>query len=266
MADSFLDNVKELMILGVGDDDILIQIRRAAEAGEVISAYEREYIEDLVKEHLTKPEPEPQKPKPPAESEMESSMQKPDSVPAEPPKPESQKTVPDHISQVAESKTEQPETMTRTFADHRSGTASFQIIPQSGSFFQRYKFLIIGGAAAVAIILGIVMFAGMDTSDRSTVTSPINSADLENTLNLDESSYAQGDLASVYGTSTADAVSIEVTDQSNRVVWKDTSNVRSDGTYSNMFIVGGSDWIDQEYFITAMHDTEEVMLTFDFAN
>ncbi len=254
------------MMMGVGEDEVLIQIRRAAEAGEVISAYEREYIEELVKKHLAEPEPEPPKPEPQAEPKLESSPQQPESAVAESPKPELQKAAPDPAPPTTGAKPEPPAAATGTFADHPAGITSFQLIPQSGTFFQRYKFLIIGGAAAAAIILGIALSAGMDTVDRPAVPSPIDPADLENTLNLDGSSYARGDIVSLHGMSTADVVFITIEDQDRQIVWTDVSDVRRDGTYSNMFIAGGPEWNDQEYLITAVHDTEETALTFDFAN
>jgi hypothetical protein len=52
MTDSLLDDVKALLDKDFGDDRILKQICRACENNEVISNYERNYVEKLAEKHL----------------------------------------------------------------------------------------------------------------------------------------------------------------------------------------------------------------------
>ena len=59
MADTILDDVKELLLNEKGDAKILERIKRAAENDEVISVYERDYVNDLVEKYL-QPKYEPE--------------------------------------------------------------------------------------------------------------------------------------------------------------------------------------------------------------
>jgi len=54
MNDSLLDDVKALLDKDFGDDRILKQICRACENNEVISNYERNYVQKLAEKHLGK--------------------------------------------------------------------------------------------------------------------------------------------------------------------------------------------------------------------
>ena len=54
MTDSLLDDVKALLDKDFGDDRILKQICRACENNEVISNYERNYVQKLAEKHLGK--------------------------------------------------------------------------------------------------------------------------------------------------------------------------------------------------------------------
>ncbi len=60
MPDTILDDVNALLLMEKGDRRILEQIRRAAEHGEVISVYERNYVAKLKGEFIEKrPRPAP---------------------------------------------------------------------------------------------------------------------------------------------------------------------------------------------------------------
>jgi len=59
MVDAILDDVKELLLNEQGDAKILERIKRAAENDEVISVYERDYVNDLVEKYL-RPKYEPE--------------------------------------------------------------------------------------------------------------------------------------------------------------------------------------------------------------
>lgn len=56
MADLILDDVNELLLKKKGDQTVLKRIKRAVERGEVVSVYERSYVQGLVSKHL-RPEP-----------------------------------------------------------------------------------------------------------------------------------------------------------------------------------------------------------------
>ena len=54
MSDPLYDDVKELLENGAGDERILKQILRACENNEVISNYERSYVQKLAERYLGK--------------------------------------------------------------------------------------------------------------------------------------------------------------------------------------------------------------------
>ena len=71
MANTLADTVRALLLKGAGDRRLLQQILRAAERREAISRNEREYIEQLRREHLdrvpNRKRPAPARPAPPEE-------------------------------------------------------------------------------------------------------------------------------------------------------------------------------------------------------
>ena len=71
MTDSLLDDVTSLLEGDFGDDRILKQIARACKNNEVISNYERNYVQKLAEQYLTKKDEIPSL----IESEIESSIQ-----------------------------------------------------------------------------------------------------------------------------------------------------------------------------------------------
>ena len=71
MTDSLLDDVTSLLEGDFGDDRILKQIARACKNNEVISNYERNYVQKLAEQYLGKNDEIP----PSIESEIESSIQ-----------------------------------------------------------------------------------------------------------------------------------------------------------------------------------------------
>ena len=72
MTDSLLDDVTSLLEGDFGDDRILKQIARACKNNEVISNYERNYVQKLAEQYLGKKSEIPSS----TESEIESSTQK----------------------------------------------------------------------------------------------------------------------------------------------------------------------------------------------
>jgi hypothetical protein len=71
MTDSLLDNVTSLLEGDFGDDRILKQIARACKNNEVISNYERNYVQKLTEQYLSKKDEIPYS----IESRIESSIQ-----------------------------------------------------------------------------------------------------------------------------------------------------------------------------------------------
>ena len=71
VVDTILDDVKDLLLKEKGDLRVLERIKRAAENDEVISVYERNYVQELVEKYL-RPKSEPIEPtKEPVDSTQE---------------------------------------------------------------------------------------------------------------------------------------------------------------------------------------------------
>ena len=96
MNDILLDDVNSLLDGDFGDDRILKQIARACKNNEVISNYERNYVQKLAEQHLDK-KPEILPPK------------KPEITPTIIPDVEIPKIEPSTYSQTIQSSTFQPE-------------------------------------------------------------------------------------------------------------------------------------------------------------
>lgn len=278
MADSILDNIRELIIMEVGDVEILKRIRRAAEMNEAISFSEREYVGNLVKQHLAPPEPEPE-PGPPQPRTRRIAA-----TPAREPARKAATTrrtattrkvaaTRKGSSRRLTSRSTAATTRRRPASRRRAGAASARsetVLQQKTLGINRLYLIIIAGAVASAVISGVILSGSGPTGPQPVIPpNPINPPPAAggSELQADQISYARGDIISISGESDADSVSLSVVNSDGTPVWSDSSNVRADGTYTNMLIAGGSGWeAGGEYAIRSVHDGDEFILAFDFEN
>ena len=236
MVDTILDDVKELLKQDKGDPKLLERIKRAAEQDEVISVYERDYVENLVKKFL-RPQYD--------ESPKEPKIVKPESITETP-----------TISTIPESKFEKLSEKKPVFESKTNPKTT--------------KIMFGIGAAALAIIL----IAGVSLSGISDISSP-TSTPTTNTkptptsglsVESDASSYSLGDIISISGSSeNSGDVTLSIINGANQIIWQEEVSLKTDGTYSTLSIAGGPGWESGgEYTLKVTQGSVTEEINFDF--
>ncbi len=227
MSDDILDNVKKLLDAEVGDIKILEQIKRASENNEVISNYERNYVAKLSEQHLKPPEPEPE-----LEPEIETPVE----------------SIQEEIS-VEKEQMEKIEQVTPTQT----------IVELKPTYFRNKKFMMIGGGAALAIIILVAIGA-----------SGIENFGTGLNLEIDKSSYNSGDIISLSGnskTTLGSTISLFIENSDGEQIWSEDLKIKDNGTFSTLLIAGGTGWEGSgTYSIKAEHGSEQLEITFSFNN
>ena len=227
MNDSLLDDVKALLDKDFGDDRILKQICRACENNEVISNYERNYVQKLAEKYLGKR---------PEVIHTQSIEKKP--------------IIPDVV--IPETQSIQKK---QTFQQRTSDSNS-----------KNQKMIMgIAGVTLIIIIAVAVSFSG--TSDEiAKVDTPKNSIPVTLSIQSDLSSYNKKDLISISGTSnTSGTVNLSIENPKNELVWAEQVSLKSNGEYSTLSIAGGKGWESSgTYTIKVDNGRETTSVTFSF--
>ena len=226
MNDSLFDDVTALLDGDFGDDRILKQISRACKNNEVISNYERNYVQKLAEQYLGK---------------------KPDILPSE----NSTPTVPDVIMPKIELVTQ-----TQTFESKSSNNSNFNL--------KNSKLILgFGSIALIIVIAGAILLSSNTDSFPSNPTPEIKTTLLVQT---DSSSYDKKDLISINGMSqTSEAVNISIENQNNQLVWAEQIPVKNNNNYSTLAIAGGPGWENSGTYTVKVDNGSEVKsITFSF--
>ena len=226
MTDSLLDDVTSLLNGDFGDDRILKQISRACKNNEVISNYERNYVQKLAEQYLGK------KPEITNVTIPDDSMND-DSIP---------KIETSISSQILESQS--------------SSSSNFNLKNSK-------LFLGFGGVALIIIIAAAILLSNNTDSFSSNPESPLN---VTLSVNTDLNSYAKTDLISINGVSNnTKIVNLSIINQNNELVWAEQVSVKNDGRYSTLAIADGSGWeISGTYTLKVGNGSEIKSITFLF--
>ncbi len=231
MTDLLLDDVKALLDKGFGDDRILKQICRACENNEVISNYERNYVQKLAEKHLGK---------------------KPEFT--QTPRVEEKHVVADVV--MPEIKPTQQ-------------TQSFQTeVPRISYSKPKNKKIVfgIGSFALVIIVAAAIAFTGI-TDDANFGTST-NNTPVSLSIQTDLESYNKKDLISISGVSdTSGNVNLAIENQNNELVWAEQVSLKSDGRFSTLAIAGGQGWENSGTYTIKVNNGKETRSdTFSFTS
>ena len=222
-----LDDVNSLLDGDFGDDRILKQIARACKNNEVISNYERNYVQKLAEQYLGK---------------------KPENVPIE--KPETPlildvvipKIEPSTSSQILESQT-----------SRNSNSKKLKL------------FLGFAGIGLVAIIAAVLLVSSNTDSISSDSLPPIKielsvQSDLSSYSQTDLISINGVSVNSKI-------VNLSITNTNNELVWAEQVSVKNNGKYSTLAIAGGSGWENSgSYKIEVDNGSDIKSITFSFTS
>ncbi len=229
--DQLVDDIKELLDKERGDKRILEQILRACENNEVISNFERNYVQRLSEKHLGKKPAVEKKPPTPDVNLLE------------------EKPIPEEKPLIQESK------LIKTTK------------PKNQSLFIGIGV----AALAIVIIAAIAFSELPDTTTQiDTTPTESNISTGPFSLQTDLTSYSRGDIISISGTSDpslGNQISLTIQNQNNQLAWSENVNVKSDGRFSTLLIAGGEGWENSGTFtLEAKHGTESETITFSFRN
>ena len=229
MDESLFDDVNSLLDGDFGDDRILKQIHRACKNNEVISNYERNYVQKLAEQYLGK------KPKISSKVSENTTPKVPDVV-----MPTIQPTI-------------QPQTIEApTYKKSNFNVKNSKPI------------LAFGGIAVVIIIAAIVLLANDDSFSPKTPTDN----KITFSVNSDLSSYSENDLISINGISeNSSIVNLSIENQNDELVWAEQTSVKSNGQYSTLAIAGGSGWDVSGTYTLKVNDGNNIKsITFSFTS
>jgi hypothetical protein len=230
MNDVLLNDVNSLLDGDFGDDRILKQIARACKNNEVISNYERNYVQKLAEQYLGK-KPEVQSPKEP------------------------EIVIPTISTEdVIIPKIESP-VQTQTF----ESTYSRSFMSSS----KNSKLILGVGAVALISILAIVAF--MSSSSNTDSSNIVSDIQIQLSIETDFSSYAHKDLISINGMSNSDLVNLSIENQNNELVWAEQISVNDNGRYSTLAIAGGTGWDNSGTYTIKVNDGSAIkFINFSF--
>ena len=227
MSDMLLDDVNSLLDGDFGDDRILKQIARACKNNEVISNYERNYVQKLAEQYLGK---------------------KPENVPIE--KPETP-LIPDVVIPKIE-----PSTSSQILESQTSRNSNSKKLK---------LFLGFAGIGLVAIIAAVLLVSSNTDSISSDSLPPIKielsvQSDLSSYSQTDLISINGVSVNSKI-------VNLSITNPNNELVWAEQVSVKSNGKYSTLAIAGGSGWEDSgSYKIKVDNGSEIKSILFSFTS
>lgn len=228
MSDPLFDDVKELLDKEKGDERILKQILRACENNEVISNYERNYVQKLAEKHLGR--------KPPVENKP--SIPKP--------------IVPDVVLPSPPSQFQMVQ----------------KEPPQIKKSTKNSKMYVgIGGAALVVIIIAVITSTGLSGSTVTNIEKPSLNENIPGlSLETDSSSYQKKDIISISGKSDiVGTINLTIENQDGNLVWSEQLKTKSDGRFSTLVIAAGKGWEKSGIFtLKAENDSDILTKTFSF--
>jgi len=235
MNDSLFDDVNSLLDGDFGDDRILKQIARACKNNEVISNYERNYVQKLAEQYLGKA---------PEITKAPKITKAPEITPSQTPDVTTSKI----ISSI------QPQT--------------FQSQPsiRSKSILKNSKLLLGFGGVAMVIIAAVIILS-LSNSDsflndgKSEIKSTL-------TIQTDLSSYGKNDLISINGIShNSKVVNLSIKNQNNELVWAEQISVKNNNLYSTLVISGGPGWdTSGTYTLKTDNGSETKSIKFSFTS
>jgi len=223
MNDMLLDDVTSLLDGDFGDDRILKQISRACKNNEVISNYERNYVQKLAEQYLGK-KPEIIIPK------------KPENIAP---------IIPDVVMPQTQSYTQ-----TQTFQSHSSRSSSFNL---------KNPKLILGFTSIVLVIIFAAILSSGTFDSFLSNPNPTSNPTLKLSVQTDLSSYSQKDIISINGISTnSNMVNITIENQNNELVWAEQVSVKNNGMYSTLSLAGGPGWDNSGTYTMKVDNGSEI--------
>lgn len=125
--------------------------------------------------------------------------------------------------------------------------------------------VIIGGTAIAVAIIAAVLLGTNEINVGSNAPVTVPSSGL---LDLDQSSYNEGDIISISGKSKkslGNTISLSIENPNGELIWVEDITIKESGEYSTLTIAGGSGWENSgTYTLKMKHGNESEQTTFSF--
>ena len=224
MDESLFDDVNSLLEGDFGDDRILKQIHRACKNNEVISNYERNYVQKLAEQYLGK-KPQISSPK----------------------KPEITTTIPDVIMPHI-----QPSVQAQKFEPTPNNFSKPR--PKNLKLFLGF-----GGIILITVVAAALLFSTMNSTSDPITSNPVTEIKVPFSVQTDLSEYGPKDLISINGVApNSDLVNLSIKNQDNQLIWAEQVSVKNSGMYSTLAIAGGSGWENYGNYTLEVNDGYEI--------
>lgn len=230
MPDFILDDVNELLLKDIGDPQILTRIKRAAENGEVISVYERQYVQNLVDTQLRK---KPETPKKPVEI------------------PKAKQPIIVEQKKVSEKRP----IFSSTFSSEKKTKFAFGF----GAI-----------ALAIILIVGVSQSGITEFDPEESDTPKPQEIPKGFVLESDGTTYSKGDIISISGSSnppSSSEVNLSIKNPKGDIIWAETVKLKSNNSFSTLAIAGGTGWeTSGNYVLTGTNGSLKKEISFNFKN
>jgi hypothetical protein len=251
--DSFiLEDINELLKLKKGDSSRLIRIKEACESKEIVSLYDRKYVERLSSQYLR--EPEQKKPK---------NQDKPKFVPIEEDVPFKKKEdlVINQTPQIEKPKLSKEQLI----FENSEGNIASKILNLN---LNKKMIFAIGSIALAIILIGVVAIGieGVQFLGNSEIIKSDSLSDFS--LKTDRTSYETSDIISISGkmsSSSQGTVKLSIENENTELVWAENLNLKNNGEFSTLLIAGGQGWDNSgKYFLNVEYNEFSNKISFDF--
>jgi hypothetical protein len=227
MAQFFTDDINALLNGGYGDPQRLTRIKTDFETKKLVTLEDRRYVEGLISRYLK------------AETqETERIVKAPEKRIVPPPIPPRQ-----------------------SFEIKYQKSREEMQIPRIQSK-KKLRNIVISICSVVFAVL-VISFVAMNHENLGVINQPPASK----TLELDQASYARGDVISISGkASAATTVRLVISNPNNQQVWSETVSTKQNGEFSTLTIAGGTGWEQSgRYTLSSTHDGTTEQVTFNFS-
>ena len=253
MINYMLDDINELLLKGKGNSKFLKQIKRALQRDEVISYYERQYVQELVEKYL----------KPKSREDDDQNKKNKDTALSTTNTSNMSPPFKEYFSK------KKPKTMTNKKSIKRSVFNSKFKTKKNKLIF------LIAGMIFFVIVTSAVTYFLYPELLSEIITSP-NKPDpiiipsvSQYKIETDTSSYSRSDIISINGISNPDLdiVKLSIINPNNEIIWREDIIIKDDNTFSTLVIAGGQGWEDSgEYKLQSFHGDKEFNTSFNFRN
>lgn len=226
MDQFFTDDVEALLKSGHGDYGRLSRIKADFEAKKLVTLEDRRYVDGLIARYL---------------------------------QPATQTEKPERIVKIPEKRIVPPPPPLANISEMKYQKAVVEKPIEKVHDRKKMKNIVISIASIVFAVL-IISVVAMN-QDNITIVGP----SVTKALEIDQTSYAKGDIISISGSAESTITKLTISDPDGQEIWTEIVKVKTDGKFSTLVIAGGNGWEKiGKYTLTSSTEGKTEKAVFDF--